>query len=461
MDPNQDYLIDFTENVFFENNRLINPPSQIVKLSEILFVNIKSYLNHLKRDEYKYLDCLTFKLHNLLLAYTSIKHLVYSRDKNYYLKKYSCKENRHFWEKKIIIDVTDALEKSWYIRQIIGRRRQFHMQGFRTTVTILPWLSEKFEDIHLGSIQLSENIDQIELRDRKERCVKRKNGNKILVIDKPKKFFRDSQHFRIPQMRVQLNRIYKFYKKQDLRGFLPYSVAAKNHKLVTEFLYPYRDTGRIELIERPKGYLFKIKDRWIRRIFNDGTFLHGGRLYAFWQQIPRDLRKYLIINGSRIAELDFSGCQIRMLYHMMLKKDFIGACPYTIWRYQRDLMKKAAIITINAETMGSAAGALKKAAETDLRLPINFKTALQYIGKFSKKHEGIKDFFNSGAGVILMRIESEIIVRIILALMKKGICVLTIHDSCIFPIQYRSQVHDAMISEYRYVLGFDPVVKLE
>ena len=261
MDSNQDYIIDFTEHVLFENNRLINPPSQIVELSDTLFVNIKSHLNYLKRDEYKYTDCLTFKLHNLLLAYKSIKQLVYSRDKNYYLKKYSCKENRHFWEKKIITDVTDGLEKSFYLRQVIGRRTQFHIQGFRTTVTILPWLSERLEDIHVRSIQLSENIDQIELRDRKERCVERKNGNKIFVIDKPKKFYKDTQHFKIPQMRLELDRIYKFYKKQDLRGFLPYSVAAKNDKLVTEFLYPYSATGRIDLLERPKGYLFKIKDR--------------------------------------------------------------------------------------------------------------------------------------------------------------------------------------------------------
>ena len=102
-----------------------------------------------------------------MLAYKSIKQLVYSRDKNYYLKRYSCKENRHFWEKKIITDVTDGLEKSFYLRQVIDRRTQFHIKGLRTTVTILPWFSERLEDIHIRSIQLSENIDQIELRDRK------------------------------------------------------------------------------------------------------------------------------------------------------------------------------------------------------------------------------------------------------------------------------------------------------
>ena len=166
-----------------------------------------------------------------------------------------------------------------------------------------------------------------------------------------------------------------------------------------------------------------------------------------------------MINGSRVAELDYSGCQIRMLYHMMLKRDYNGGCPYTVFGYERDLMKKAAIITLNAETIRSAVGALNQAAKNDLGKTISYKEAFKHILKFTKKHKDIEEFFNSGAGVILMRIESEIIVRTILSLMNKGICVLTIHDSCIFPIQYRQEVYDAMISEYRYVLGFDPVVK--
>lgn len=99
------------------------------------------------------------------------------------------------------------------------------------------------------------------------------------------------------------------------------------------------------------------------------------------------------------------------------------------------------------------------AAKKDLGKIIRLKTAIRYIRAFSKAHWPISTFFNSGAGVVLMRIESEIIVRIILKLMKKGICVLTIHDSCVFPVQYKTDVSDAMISEYRYLLGFNPVVK--
>jgi hypothetical protein len=50
-----------------------------------------------------------------------------------------------------------------------------------------------------------------------------------------------------------------------------------------------------------------------------------------------------------------------------------------------------------------------------------------------------------------MRIESEIMVRIILKLIQKGICVLSIHDSCMFPISTERWGYDAMMNEYYHV----------
>jgi hypothetical protein len=145
----------------------------------------------------------------------------------------------------------------------------------------------------------------------------------------------------------------------------------------------------------------------------------------------------------------------------MLKQDYTGRCPYTINGYSRDIMKKAAIITINAESPESAAKALRGAAKRDLGKITNLETAKRYIDAFAQVHQPISWFFNSGAGLFLMRIESEVIMRIILEMINKGICVLTIHDSCIFPVQYREQVYRAMIREYNRILGFNPVVKLE
>ena len=77
------------------------------------------------------------------------------------------------------------------------------------------------------------------------------------------------------------------------------------------------------------------------------------------------------------------------------------------------------------------------------------------------RHRPIAEYFNSGAGVVMMRIESEIIIRIIRELMNLNIPVLTIHDSCIFPVQHQKKVRDAMMDEYKAVLKFYPTVKIE
>lgn len=457
MDPNNDMEIDFYEDIIFEDNRLISPPPAIVELSNEIFQSLKSNFHCNKRDEYKYKDYLTFKLYNLLIASKCNRYLVYSLDQNYYKKKYSCDDNKHFWEREIVKDASDALERLWFIKQVKGLRTDFNKPGFRTRAIIQKRLLERLQKISIGNVRRSDNIETIVLRDRKR--VLREGNRKI--IERIDLCYRDTDHFRIPTMRHELPLIYNFYKKQDLVGFLSSEVAEKNQKLVNDFLIPYKQTGKIELFEGSMGYHFSINERTVRRIFNEGTFLNGGRLYAFWQQIPKALRKFLLINGSPVAELDYSGCQIRMLYHMMLKKDYIWSCPYTINGYARDLMKKAAIITINAESPGSAAKALRWAAKKDLGKIINLETAKRYIDVFGQVHHPISWFFNSGAGLFLMRIESEVIVRIILKMIKKGICVLTIHDSCIFPVQYKKQVYKAMINEYKRIIGCLPVVKLE
>jgi hypothetical protein len=45
-------------------------------------------------------------------------------------------------------------------------------------------------------------------------------------------------------------------------------------------------------------------------------FAHGGRWYADVQNLPREDRKTLTINGEPTCELDFSGLHPTMLYHM-------------------------------------------------------------------------------------------------------------------------------------------------
>lgn len=58
--------------------------------------------------------------------------------------------------------------------------------------------------------------------------------------------------------------------------------------------------------ETPRGSIdFTAKS--LRRIFNNGSFTEGGRLYGgWWQGIPRDYRWHVRINRMNTVEADFS-----------------------------------------------------------------------------------------------------------------------------------------------------------
>jgi hypothetical protein len=325
-----------------------------------------------------------------------------------------------------------------------------------TIVELSPKLKQMLFTIKEIGIHYSERIEQIELREKK--IVTLKNGKEIKV--KKSICYKDTDYERIPIMKRELSEIYQFYKQQDLSGFLSDHVSAEQPELL-KVLKQYNRTGKIKLIKNDDGYYFTIIHRMVRRIFNNGTFLHGGRIYAFWQNIPRQLRKYLLINGSPVAELDYSACQLKLIYHMMLKQDYTGGDPYNLPGISRELAKKAAIITLNAKSYKSSVLALMGAAKKDLDQNIDYYEAKRCIDLFKEKHWPISDFFNSEAGVSLMRVESEVIVRTIFAMMKKKICILTIHDSCIFPIQYKTDVYNAMIEEHKSILKHPPSVKLE
>ncbi|MBS1984514.1 MAG: hypothetical protein JST16_10110, partial [Bdellovibrionales bacterium] len=58
-------------------------------------------------------------------------------------------------------------------------------------------------------------------------------------------------------------------------------------------------------------------DKRLHRVFNNGTFEEGGRFTgAWWINVPAKYRDHLLIDGGQTVELDYSGCFLRMLYHL-------------------------------------------------------------------------------------------------------------------------------------------------
>ena len=90
----------------------------------------------------------------------------------------------------------------------------------------------------------------------------------------------------------------------------------------------------------------------LKRIFNNNSFEDGGRFYhGWWQEIPKEYRKFITIDGKRTVEVDYSSIHFRILYAEQ-GIDIGDDDPYIIEGYEdsRDEIKIALNIILNAET---------------------------------------------------------------------------------------------------------------
>jgi hypothetical protein len=180
-----------------------------------------------------------------------------------------------------------------------------------------------------------------------------------------------------------------------------------------------------------------------RRIFNNGSFEQGGRFSGpWWQLVPKENRKLILIDGETTVECDYQAQHVHILYSLAGENYYEvhgeGTDPHTIEGYNdefRPLIKKA-----SWAIMGSKS---KKGAKTSIRNWIRDKDEFSSIDigdvieKFEQKHQTIQEFFYAKPALMLLYRDSLISQYIIERLMSEGIIVLDIHDS--FIVQRRHE----------------------
>ena len=257
-----------------------------------------------------------------------------------------------------------------------------------------------------------------------------------------------------------LEAINAFYRQQDIGlGLSPDDLA---HWLAVRNDDPDRKGAPYRLPE-----LFKTD---IYRVFNNGdaanpTFDKGGRLFGgWWMSTAEDLRKAIIINGQPTVEIDYAECHPRMLYHragldgqgelytlpeIAAYEVATGVKPDTYRPYIKWLMQ----VLINCRGRPYFVDKPER-----LIMPPDF-TVKQIVGFIEARHQPIKEVFKTGAGLDLMRIESEIALEIVSAAMAEGWTVLSIHDSFVTSIDRLDRLKAMMIDAYVQRLGREPSFK--
>jgi hypothetical protein len=202
-----------------------------------------------------------------------------------------------------------------------------------------------------------------------------------------------------------------------------------------------------------------LRDRSLRRIFNNGSFTQGGRLYGgFWQEgLKKEERKGIRIGGELTVCLDYSQVCPRILYGMA------GAEPrladlYTVPgldRYREGVKK------VLVSLLFSSNGALSQVPHGSRPLlPKKMKVA-EIVRLIEKAHPALASYFGKGIGMELMFKESQILVEVLLTLADQGVVALPIHDAVVVKAADEATTRKLMEEVFKKHTGLDIEVKAE
>ncbi len=115
-------------------------------------------------------------------------------------------------------------------------------------------------------------------------------------------------------------------------------------------------------------------NKFVRRIFYRGDWNLGGRYHGgWWQQIPSELRRDILINDEHTVEVDYSGFHVALAYG--LERLQPPEDPYTLQelferlsaKQQRSDVKLLALTSINAKDRESAFNAFRQERNKEQR----------------------------------------------------------------------------------------------
>ena len=167
------------------------------------------------------------------------------------------------------------------------------------------------------------------------------------------------------------------------------------------------------------------------RIFNC-RFTRGGRWYGpWWQGVPARCRAGIRINGEPTCEPDFRGCHMHLLSARASIKLGAGD-PYEGLGLPRKEVKLAINVMLNAPSWPSARAAL--IAHLVDHYGSSVGTHVDLLRKsVQRRFPALDPFWNTGYGLTLQRIDSDICERLQRRLRNRGVPALSVHDSFVVP----------------------------
>ena len=399
---------------------------EIKKVLNDLFVELSKLLGRISVDKTrKFLNLVVL---DLFVAYKTDPDLYvgYSRAKDKY--RPGTLNHSFFLRYRPLMRVIDGLDELGYLENHRGFYDRKSKIGRQSRMRATPKLIDLIE----GNAATSEMVD-------------RELGQPIILRDKDKQELVFEPTEETNRYAEQVQRYNEVLSRNTLKLCITDAQLKKEHGIAVDYSnFP------------------------IHRIFNE-TFSRGGRFYGgWWQNIPRELRRYITINGKSTSELDYSGQHLLMLYGIKGEEYqwLYDNDPYQLPGFGkeiREILKAVALRAINAADREEAL----KAITYELRMkfwdnPYRDVDSELLIDAFMAKHPLIKEDFFSGAGLELQFIDSQIAEYVLNHMMVKHQIVLPVHDSFVVQNEHLPRLFRIMKEAYR-MQGVDsiPGIKLK
>ena len=172
-------------------------------------------------------------------------------------------------------------------------------------------------------------------------------------------------------------------------------------------------------------------------------------------------RKDIKIDHEDIVEYDYKSLHPNILYNLSgfpCVSDAYNIEGMTS-PFDNYMLKIAMLIMIGSGDRASCLSGIRKKVNDDTNVGLTNKDIHSYMSAIEDKHPLIKHNFYCSISNELQRIDSDIMLEILLDGVKQNIPILPIHDSCIVPESKSLYIQELMNTVYKRHLGYDIVVE--
>lgn len=203
------------------------------------------------------------------------------------------------------------------------------------------------------------------------------------------------------------------------------------------------------------------------RVFGSDELTEHGRFYGHWfQSLPRGLRRYVRIDGERIAYLDYGSCHTNIIYALNGLPPCKDAYDIGKTEISRDYLKRTQALLIHGHK-GTPARAISSAINKENRKRKPWEDKIEVKKGFAQKaydglttkHASISEYYGSAMAMKLMYYDSCLAEEIMLVLAREGITCIPLHDGFVVAKSHEKRLRQVMTEAYRCMFGQEPVIK--